>query len=451
MLKLSKKIIIIGLSAGLFWSLTAENAGNKLSNQSQIQSATCSRISPIPGVKRIPAAIPEGFKELPYIESSKLPEFLPVENSRGFMFFNRSITQAVYRNSIPLESERISSVAAFATPGEIEPLTFSIYPLRDIQNMKINVSELRCGNKVIPLENLDLRLVTEWPIRYPMYNTKNTFRWLPELLEQVTSNSFKRGECQRYWLKVKVPVDARQGLYTGCLSITDNAGEKRTQLPIGFRVLGYALQSDPAKRYSAYFHLNKNVFYGTTGETLNKFMRNEFIAMQEYGLNLFPVIPLSSEHGKGKDLEISIRWPGLQAVDMMIKMGFKGPIPIEGGIVGFYKKHVPNGKINGHWIVSKLPENDEMFNEIERAFRKFRLECEAKKWPELICCPLDEVDASCATFSAKIYAAIRRAGIKTYITKDPTALDAAEYRKYDAIDVWCSQPFSMSYNQVTSE
>ena len=42
-------------------------------------------------------------------------------------------------------------------------------------------------------------------------------------------------------------------------------------------------------------------------------------------------------------------------------------------------------------------------------------------------------------------------GIKTYITKNPTAADAHVYRKYNAVDAWCSQPFAIPYEQVVSD
>ena len=39
----------------------------------------------------------------------------------------------------------------------------------------------------------------------------------------------------------------------------------------------------------------------------------------------------------------------------MVKLGFKGPIPISGGIWNFYSRYVPDGKIGKHWHISKKP------------------------------------------------------------------------------------------------
>ncbi|MBT7301174.1 MAG: hypothetical protein HN849_16760, partial [Victivallales bacterium] len=82
-------------------------------------------------------------------------------------------------------------------------------------------------------------------------------------------------------------------------------------------------------------------------------------------------------------------------------------------------------------------------------FRALEKERQEKGWPELICCPLDEVISSQKEFGAKTYQAVRDGGIRTYITKNPVAADAADYRA--AIDIWCSQPFSVPYEKIIAQ
>ncbi|MFA7231253.1 MAG: glycoside hydrolase domain-containing protein, partial [Victivallaceae bacterium] len=402
-----------------------------------------------PGAPRIRPSVPAGFKEIPYSEKRSLPEFSDAEKSLGLMLFARPITQPVYNVSIPLASERVTEVSAFATQGEYEPVTFSIYPLRDSKNLRVKVSELRCGESVIGQKDLDLRLVTEWNIRYPNYSSKGTFQKMPELLEAVTVNSFSKGQCQRYWLKVHVPQDAKAGVYTGSFTISDDASKTPLILPVKFRVLGYKLLRDPNKQYSVYNYQNDRLLREMPAEHLNKVLKNDYASMVEYGIDTMPTMTLSARKGNDGTLELYI--PRQEAIDSLLAMGIKGPIPLIGGMWEFYKKYVPGGKISSHWTVDKFPENDAIYQEIEQAFRKLRLEGEAKGWPEFICCPMDEVSPASAEFSAKVFAAIRKSGMKTYITKDPTAADATVYRKYDAIDAWCSQPFAMPYEKVVKD
>ena len=91
----------------------------------------------------------------------------------------------------------------------------------------------------------------------------------------------------------------------------------------------------------------------------------------------------------------------------------------------------------------------EFYERITAAFQAFESERKTKGWPEFICCPIDEVAAARKEFGAKVYAAVKAAGIRTYATKDPTGADAAVYRPY--IDIWCSQPYSVPYEKIIGQ
>jgi hypothetical protein len=134
----------------------------------------------------------------------------------------------------------------------------------------------------------------------------------------------------------------------------------------------------------------------------------------------------------------------------MLKAGLTGPIPVTAGnvISRFYRDTTPGGERGSHWHISKLPP-PEFYERITAAFKAFEIERKAKGWPEFICCPIDEVAASRKEFGAKVYAAVKSAGIRTYATKDPTAADAAPYRPY--IDIWCSQPYSVPYEKIVGQ
>lgn len=396
--------------------------------------------------------IPAPFigKETPYAETRAAPRPTDKEYARGFILFSRPITRAVYSRSVPEAHERTERLTAFATPGEYEPMPFSVYALRDIRNMRAELSDLRCGASRIGTDRLDLRLVTEWPMRYPRY-TSDTWRRVPELLEKANAASFASGTCQRYWLTIHTPEDAQPGLYSGHVTLYDDLSGGAVRLPILFRVLDFRLLRDPAKRYSVYakvddLHQPPPV---REGERLAQAMRADYAAMQAHGIDMFPTVQLLETRNEQGEPEVAVRTP--QAIDAMIAAGFKGPVPLTGGIPHFYKKYVPAGTRGSHWTIDKMPENDAIYDAVERAFRKLRAEFETRGWPEPIVCPMDEVAASSADFAARVYAAVRRAGVRTYITKDPTAPDAEIYRRLDAVDVWCSQPFSVPYAQAVSD
>ncbi len=398
---------------------------------------------------RMQPSVPSAFKELPFSDRNAALKATSAEKQRGYILFARPITAPVYKRTKPVAWERIASISSFGTPGEYEPLTFALYPLRNIKNMRLKVSELKFGKNVIAKNNLDLRAVTYWNIRYPMYSSANSYRALPELLEKVNTVNLQQNVCQRFWLKVKIPENARPGIYRGSVTLYENGAAKAISLPIAMRVLDYKLKRDPNKRYSVYYYSPKYQFGSLRARALRKAQFNEFKTMQAYGIDMFPVVGLEAVRDQHGNFQLYLK--DAPTVELMIKAGFKGPIPLNGAIAAFYKKYVPGGKIGRHWHISKNPPDDKIYQAIEKAYRNLKQRAQAKGWPELICCPLDEVAPASAEFSAKVYAAIRRAGIKTYITKSPSATDAQTYRKQQAVDAWCSQPFSMPYDKVVAD
>jgi hypothetical protein len=389
--------------------------------------------------------VPSSYKEMPFVETAAEPELTATEKQRGYLLFQRPITEPVYPNSRPCDHERLEQLVAFATPGEFEPLTFSIYPIRKLQNLKVRCSSLTCDTGEIPVSEITVRLVTYWNVGYPRYTSRSTYRRTPELLERVSVHSSPSGECQRYWILVHVPSDAKSGLYRGTISIWDDGFDQAIQIPASLRILGFELQSDPAKHHSAYYYVrNRTQYSGKPESFVRQATANEYRAMVAYGLNMTPTMSLRCDDGK----TIYLAYP--DELDRMLKAGLAGPVPVTaGGVISrFYHDSTPGGERGSHWNISKLPP-PEFYETITTAFKAFEIERKAKGLPEFICCPIDEVAATRKEFGAKVYAAVKAAGIRTYATKDPTAADAAPYRPY--IDIWCSQPYSVPYEKIISQ
>ena len=389
--------------------------------------------------------VPSTYKEMPFVETATEPELTPEEKQRGYLLFHRPITEPVYPNSKPLAHERLEQIVAFATPGEFEPLTFSIYPVRKLQNLKVRCSPLTCDAGEIPADEIIVRLVTYWNIGYPRYTSRSMYRRTPELLERVSVHSSGPGECQRYWIQVHVPGGAKPGLYRGTASVWDDGFEQAIEIPISLRVLAFKLHKDPAKHYSAYYYMRNRTQYADKSESfIRKAAANEYRAMVEYGLNMTPTLYLRCNDGK------TIYLPYPDELERMLKAGLAGPVPVtaDSVISRFYRATTPDGERGSHWHVSKLPP-PEFYERITVAFKAFEIERKAKGWPEFICCPIDEVAAARKEFGAKVYAAVKAVGIRTYATKDPTGADAAPYRPY--IDIWCSQPYSVPYEKIVGQ
>jgi len=389
--------------------------------------------------------VPSDCTEMPFVETAPEPALTPEEKQRGYVLFQRPIMEPVYPNTKPLAQERLEQLVAFATPGEFEPLTLSVYPVRELQNLKVRCSSLTCEAGGIPVAAITVRLVTYWNVGYPRYTSRSTYRRTPELLEPISVHSSPRGECQRYWIQVHVPDGTKPGLYRGTVSVWDDDFEQAVEIPVSLRVLAFKLQKDPAKHYSAYYYVRNRTQYGGKPESLvQKATANEYRAMVAYGLDMTPTLSLRSDDGK------TVQLPYADELDRMLKAGLTGPVPVTAdGVIGrFYRETTPGGQQGSHWNISQLPP-PEFYERITAAFEAFESERKTKGWPEFICCPIDEVAAERKEFGAQVYAAVKAAGIRTYATKDPTGADAAVYRPY--IDIWCSQPYSVPYEKIIAQ
>jgi hypothetical protein len=389
--------------------------------------------------------VPEGVKEVPFIETTPEPVLTPAEQQRGYILFQRPITESVYPNSHPRAQERLESLAAFATPGEFEPVTLALYPVRPLQNLKVRVSSLRSAAGEIPAASVDVRLATYWNIGFPAYTTLKTYRRVPELLERVTVDSSAAGECQWYWVTVHVPEDAKPGLYQGAVTLWDDGYDQALEIPLALRVLGFRLQKDPRKHFSAYYYVRNQALYkGRDDAFIRKAADKDYQAMLDFGLDMLPTLYLRCDDGQRIVLSEA------NELQRMLAVGLKGPAPVTAdGVIGrIYRDTTPGGKHENHWHVNPLPP-PAFYDRITELFRAFEAERKAKGWPEFICCPIDEVDPAYKEFGTHVYAAVKAAGVRTYATKDPVGADAVDYAPY--LDVWCSQPYSVPYERIVAQ
>ncbi len=390
--------------------------------------------------------VPKGYSAIPFKESAPAPALTAAEKARGCLLFQRPITEPVYAETRPLPHERLVALRAFATPGEFEPVTFSIYPVRPMKNLRVRVTALRGpGGAAIPASAIDVRLVTYWNIGFPRYTSRTTYRRVPELLERVTVHSSPAGECLRWWITIHVPAHAKPGAYAGAALVWDDGFGQALRIPLKLRVLEFKLRADPRKHYSAYYYARYRIPYrGKSEEWVRRATENDYRAMRDFGLDMFPTAYLAWSDDK----HIELRHP--EDIPLLRRLGFRGPIPVAaGGPVGhLYRLTTPGGKIGSHSRLSKMPP-PEFYTRLTEMFREFKQRAEKNGWPEMIFCPIDEPAASISEYGRRVFEAVRAAGVRTYITKDPTAAEAAAYR--NGVDVWCSQPYAMPYEKIVAQ
>ncbi|MCF7838534.1 MAG: hypothetical protein K9N49_07870 [Candidatus Marinimicrobia bacterium] len=407
---------------------------------------------------RRPAPINEpsdDWKRVPYKDPSPAPVPRDGENERGFMLFGRPPTEPIYSTTHPAPDERLRSLSGFGAPGEIEPLQFGLYPFRDLANLRVRISPLTGpGESVIREDSLDLRLVTYRYLPYPMYKTRGTCRKTPELLEKVTVTDAAAGECLRYWIRVNIPADAEPGVYQGHITVWSDAAAEALAVPVAFRVLPYRLLRDPDKQYSVFYY---HPYYEAErlpqfremaerhgAEWIEKVLRNDAAAMRAYGIDVFPTLPIEYDRAT-KELFIA---GGEQTMAAFMAAGFSGPVPaIPWVATGRIFNEVTGKDIGSHADnVADMDVPEAFYEKLVEGLTRFdqrRADC---GWPEFYYQPVDEISPRAREFGVQIYRALREAGLRSFVTKDPKAPDAPAYAPY--IDAWCSQPFSATYADI---
>jgi len=192
----------------------------------------------------------------------------------------------------------LKELSMAACPGEHEPASFVVVGSKDISRLKVTVSPLRCGSRVLPADTVDRKVVKCW------YQSSDRKLWevgylkpkgkvlVPELLlnddtlvtvdleeetmavrvldpetqqpsylditgpgkefEQVYYGQIKdatalrpvdipAGHCRQFWLTVRVPDDTEPGEYTGRVTLSaQNA--PGLAFPLRIRVYPFRLE-----------------------------------------------------------------------------------------------------------------------------------------------------------------------------------------------------------------
>jgi len=165
------------------------------------------------------------------------PEPSPQDNARGFVLFARHYVEPCYPRSNPRHEERVPKVLKlFVTPGEYEPTTFVVCPLRELRGFGAQVSDLRSdGGAVISSSEIDVRYVRWRPKPKGL-----VWQPWPECLLPSKPAELHTGINRQYWLTVHVPEGASPGRYRGAIRVGP-ADRQAAQIAIEVEVLPFAL------------------------------------------------------------------------------------------------------------------------------------------------------------------------------------------------------------------
>ena len=208
----------------------------------------CAAASPIKKLWRMLPKSHAGEQWVQFDEGTPKPVPNAQQLADGFIVFQRSILERIYENSNPRPTDVANAVALEAALDEYEPVQLAVYPLRDLKQLRVAVSDLHdTAEHTLPASEVVVRMERYYgvPLSEPAGNPLGV---IPKTLEVAVPIDASTGKVRPFWITVHVPTHQIAGRYGGTITVAHAGGS--TQLPLSVDVVGVHLREP-------------NVSYGT--------------------------------------------------------------------------------------------------------------------------------------------------------------------------------------------
>ena len=399
----------------------------------------------------LPPDVAAKWKETRHVEQRPMPAFDAADRQRGYVLFARHWSEVVYPNTAPRPEELRPQLKTFASLGEYEPVTFTVLPLADLGGCRVEAGDLRCGEAVIPKSAIDIRAVRYVRVR-PNYSTFFSYHVAPDVLEHRESVDLTAGCNQRYWITIKVPDDARPGVYEGRLAFRP-ASAPAAEISLKLRVLPIRLRTNPEHIYGMYYYDPLSQVDERNSAPANDYFRRkaemERRDMVEHGMNTH----VSSVTGLSRDEQGNWSIDGTEterriALDRKFGLASK-PLVVHFPVEHWYTRLVDRRGLGSHMRLVRSDVPESFFAEVTKMVRTIEAERKRRAWPEFLYYPIDEPSTHEASvqFMVRVLRAIKQVpGVRTYVTADPSHDQFAPLWPY--VDVWCCQPFVFGHDKI---
>lgn len=399
----------------------------------------------------LPPDVAEKWKETKHVDDRPAPEPSAVDRQRGYALFARHWSEVIYPNTVPRRQELNPELKTFAALGQYEAVTFTVAPLKDLPGATVVASELRAGDATIPAGNLDIRAVRTLWVR-PNYSLFNSYHLAPDVLEHRQQVDLRSGENQTYWVTVKVPADARPGVYEGKLTFRP-AGGQSAEVPLKLRVAPIRLRTNPEHFYGMYYYDPLSMVHPKNTAIANEYFQRkaelERRDMIEHGMNTH----ISSVSGLNRDERGQWTIDGADidrriALDRKFGMAER-PLVVSFSVEHWYSRLVDKRGTGNHLRLIRPDVPQSFYDEVTKMVETIERERKARGWPEFLYYPIDEpsTDDNAVRFMTGVLKAIRQVpGVRTYVTADPSHDQFAPMWPY--VDVWCCQPFVFDCDKI---
>ncbi len=243
-----------------------------------------------------PIAPPKGFVDQSAPPSAPPDELKSRAAGMPFVVFAPHPFEPPLPGHCPQPWEVTNTVGAFASLDEYEPLTFAVYALADVQNLRVEVESFHLRGQPtesIPLAEMELRAVR----CLNRYMGEKKFSRSPILLEKVVPCDVPAGSVKQFWLTVHVSERTTPGLYDGRARLI--LGDRKSVVTLNLRVLPIKLLRAPTAAGFWYdMAPDWKGFYANNRDACLRMMYKHFTQMREYGLNSLAVCGVPASRTK---------------------------------------------------------------------------------------------------------------------------------------------------------
>jgi hypothetical protein len=202
------------------------------------------------------------------------------------------------------------------------------------------------------------------------------------------------------------------------------------EVPITLRILPFKLREDPSKLYAIYYRHPYDLLAGADDDVSREYFRRkadlEHADMAAHGTRNVTLTCGSSAADAQGNFKFNF---DLLADKLALwkKHNFTGPIVMSISTESVYFKYM-NERYGSHLRGVKEPP-DAFAAEITAMVKAIEAERVKRGWPEFLYYPVDEpsTEAVAVRFMTTLLKACKAAGVRTYVTADPTH-DAAVHR-----------------------
>jgi hypothetical protein len=159
------------------------------------------------------------------------------------LFFTRPNPGDLLDYSIPRAGELCRQLAAFASPGEDQPVWFAVHARRAFNNVRIACTDLAGQAGRIDAGQVEVFTLRTRPRSMTDYRG-TLFTLAADLLDPTNRFDVAAGRTQAVYLRIRVPPGAAAGFYTGQVTLVA-ADLPPERVPLTLRVLPLQLAQPP--------------------------------------------------------------------------------------------------------------------------------------------------------------------------------------------------------------